>query len=112
MTPNQVLSSKNAKEAATRFAEWLRAQVLEIGYSTKQIFLWSPQETQERGWGSGWSVCWEEGPFEWTSITGGSTLYAGETGSYSTPGPFPQGLSTHDWMAECYNSFVLNFHDQ
>lgn len=111
MTPNEVLASSTPQEAATRLAEWLREHCSESGSDPKNVFLWSPDEAKERGWGSGWTVCWEEGPFEWAMISAGCTLYAGEFGTYSQPGPFPNGLSGKKWFAEQYNSFILNFYE-
>ena len=35
--------------------------------------------------GSGPALSWEGGPFEWTAISMGSSLFAGEFGKYSTP---------------------------
>ena len=37
--------------------------------------------------GDGWNtptICWD-GPFEWTMITAGSSVYCGELGNYSSP---------------------------
>ena len=38
--------------------------------------------------GDGWpytGLLWEEGPYEWTSVTGGCSLYSGERGTYGAP---------------------------
>jgi len=112
MTPSEVLGAKTPETAATRFAEWVRKLCKELGNDPNNVFLWSPEETKQRGWGSGWAVCWEEGPFEWAVCTSlGSFLYAGEFGDYSKPGSFPEGLHGDGWFAEPYNNFVLNFYE-
>jgi hypothetical protein len=105
VTAEKVLEAKTPAAAAKRFHTWLTET-----WDARGAVLWSPAETKERGWGSGWSVCWEEGPFEWTMVSAGSDIGAGETGCYSTPGPFPTGLRGEGWMAEPYNGFVLGFY--
>lgn len=61
------------------------------GYSDpKYIHLWSPEETAERGYGHCWSICWEEGPFEWTI-------------------PLSFELTGDGWYSEPWNSFILTF---
>ena len=107
MTPAKILKAKTAKTAAKLFHEYL----CKIKGSDSGLYLWSPEETRERGWGSGWAVCWEEGPYEWTMISAGCTLHAGSSGVYSKPGPFKDGLGNKCWYAEPYNSFVLNFYE-
>jgi len=105
MTAAKVLEATTPAAAAKRFFAFLVER-----YEATEIFLWSPEETKDRGWGSGWSVCWESGPFEWTSVSGGGDLYGPELGNYSSPGPFPNGLSGPDWHAEPYNGFVMGFY--
>lgn len=105
-SPDKILSYGTAKGAASAFMRWLKDR-----YKSQNVFLWSPQEAKERGYGNGWAVCWEEGPYQWTSaLSGGSTIFAGETGSYSEVGPFPNGISTREWHAEPYNGFILSFY--
>ena len=36
------------------------------------------------GWGEGLTFAWE-GPYDWTMITAGSSIYAGELNDYSLP---------------------------
>jgi hypothetical protein len=113
-SPFRVLSSETPREAATRFASWLRQKARECGYDPKDVVLWSPQRTAELGWGSGWAVCWEGGPYDWAvNLSLGAGLFAGESESYSKPGPFaPWGLSvTGKWFVEPYNGFILNFYE-
>lgn len=112
MTPEEVLRATSPKEAATKFAEWLRIQCREIGNNEAHLFLWSPEEAKRRGYGSGWSVCWEEGPFDWTMVSAGSSLYAGELGNYGSPGPFPEGLDGDGWYSEMYNTFIISFYEK
>lgn len=106
VTPALVLAAKSPATAAKRLAAYLR----QTFGNDAEIHVWSPQETKERGWGSGWAVCWEEGPYEWTMITLGSSFNAGNSGDFSKPGPFPEGLSTKAFHAEPYNHFILNFY--
>jgi hypothetical protein len=47
-------------------------------YGTPKVF--GPGD----GWGEGLTFAWD-GPFEWTMITAGSSVYAGDTGNYGTP---------------------------
>lgn len=107
MTPAKVLEAKTAKTAAKRLAELIKETFPD---QVKNLFVWSPEETKSRGWGSGWAVCWEEGMYDWTAITAGSSIYAGESGRYSQPGWFPEGLRGSNWYAEPYNGFVINFY--
>jgi hypothetical protein len=106
ITPASVLEAKTPRAAAARLAAYLRET-----FETDSVLVWSPQETKARGWGSGWAVCWEEGPYEWTAITMGSSFSAGATGNYSKPGPFPEGLSSPTFHCEPYNGFILNFYE-
>jgi hypothetical protein len=37
------------------------------------VAIFSPEQSQERGYTSGWQVCWEAGPYMWAvgcSLTG------------------------------------------
>lgn len=54
----------------------------------KYIYVWSPEETADRGYGYCWSVCWEEGPYSWAS----TNFISGPWG-----------------YCEAYNSFILCF---
>ena len=55
----------NPKEAAHMFHTALVKEADAAGYSTKYIYLWSPEETNERGYGNCWSVFFEDGPYDW-----------------------------------------------
>ena len=104
-TPEYVLAAATPAAAAKRLASYLKTQE-----DTRSLEVWSPEETRERGWGSGWSVAWEEGPHEWAvGLSSGDSLWSGESG-YGKPGPFPDGLSNGQWFAEPHNGFILNFH--
>ena len=81
-------STATSPEAAARA---LHKAICASGYSNpKHIFLWSPEETAKRGYGNCWSVCWEEGPFEW-ALDASSKLH------------------TPHWFSEPWNSFILCF---
>jgi hypothetical protein len=102
MTPKEVLAAKRPKTAAERFHKWLSKEAEGIGYREGSLPILVEGD-------HGWEVRWE-GPFEWTMVTAGSTLYCGELGNYSTPGPFPEGLSGEGWMAEPVNHYTIGFY--
>jgi hypothetical protein len=35
------------------------------GQSEKEVFITSPEESSQGGFGNCWRVCWEAGPYEW-----------------------------------------------
>ena len=111
MNKQSILNAKTPKTAAKRFYAWVLLKAAALGKDSDYIFLWSPEESKQRGYGNCWTVCWEEGPFEWApAISGGSDLYAGEAENFSKPGPFPNGLRGFGWLAEPWNSFILGFY--
>lgn len=99
-----ILESGTASGAAMRFYQWLKRESEKLGGN--------PNEVKLRNG----SIVWEMGPFEWAvALLGGSSMYAGEFGSYSTPGPFPNGITSQpgsltQWHAECDNSFAVTFY--
>ncbi len=109
--PREVLAAFTVAKAAKVFHSWLRSQAMLLGSDPEQVALWSPAKSAEMGYGYFWSFPWEEGPHEWTMITAGSTLHAGSTGVYSTPGPFPNGLRSRRWYAEAQNHWMLYFNE-
>ena len=60
-----------------------------------EVQLYSPEQSKERGYTSGWQVVWESGPFEW-AIT--ASFYV-------------QNYSNGGWYTEPYYSFDLCFTD-
>lgn len=107
-TPESVLNATTARDAAKRLAAYLKG----VYGEDSDIKVWSPDETKMYGWGGGWSVCWEGGPFNWTiALSTGAVINAEDVG-WSKPGPFPNGLHARNWMAEPYNHFVLNFYQE
>lgn len=53
-----------AKEIAWRLTK-------DLGLNKEYVFVWSPEESHRRGYGKCWTVCAEEGPFEWAAdLTG------------------------------------------
>ena len=106
MQPADILARKSCSGAAKALAEYLR-----IKHNANNVYVWSPEETKSRGWGSGWAVCWEEGPYEWAvNLSMGQSPYASELRTGVIGAPFPQGLHSRDWFAEPYNGFILNFY--
>lgn len=105
-TPESVLKAPNAREAAKRLGAYLKG----LYGKDADIKVWSPDETKYYGWGSGWSVCWEGGPFNWTvGLSLGGHINAEDIG-FDKVGPFPNGLHAKSWGAEPYNHFVMNFY--
>lgn len=115
--PNGVITASTAKEGARLFHNWLQNTATEADLGGKHVYLWSPEESKKYGVGSGWSVCWEEGPFEWAlSISAGESLYAGEyddTVESAAKGPFPKGLLGENgkWHGEPYNGYTMGFYE-
>ena len=116
MLDTEVVNTDSAEIAAKRFHAWLEKWAEEAygnEYNTSNIYLWSPTETKRRGYGSGWCVCWEEGPYEWAlSVTAGEGMLNAEFGQYglSAEGEFASGVTGVNWFAEPYNGFILNFY--
>ena len=110
----KVLAAKTPEAACKAFAEFLKThyqqKVLEPGQYWGTLVVRSPEETKRFGFGSGWSVCWEEGPFGWALCASeGGSLFDAEFGTFSK-GPFPDGLDNDKWYSSPYNGFVLNFY--
>jgi len=94
------------RSAAKKLARRLRQEAKAIGASPTNIFVWSPKETKSRGWGSGWAVCWEEGPFEWAlNLAGGGSIYNLHTGTTAV-----KVIDQANYYCEPYNGFILNFY--
>ena len=55
--------------AAKGFYEALRTVAEATGSDPDTIFIDTPQESEDRGYGRNWRVVWEEGPFEWAIQT-------------------------------------------
>ncbi len=104
-TAQDVLNAKTPAGAAKALVAFLKEH-----HNAQDISLWSPKEARERGRSPAWTVLWESGPFNWTVVSAGSTITAGESGAYSTPGPFPSGLATPNWHAEPCNSQMIAFY--
>ena len=61
--------------------------------------------------GGGMTVASEEAPYGWSlSLSGGSSLYAGELGCWSTPGDYPEGLSNSHVCGEPQNHYAITFY--
>ena len=70
------MTKMTKKEACELLTEALNT-VTEGHYGTPSV------KGPADGWDD-WTVCWD-GPFDWTMITAGSSVFAGESGRYSTP---------------------------
>jgi hypothetical protein len=105
--PADVLAAKSSSAAAKKLHKFLREWAAAHSYDPSGVALWSPERAEELGRSKLWHVAWEEGPHEWTSITVGSTLYAGHSGIYSEPGPFPEGLLGAGWYFESVNHWLV-----
>jgi hypothetical protein len=53
-------AAKAFHKALCKFCKEVYGQNPEI-----EIFIDTPEESQERGYGRNWRVCWEAGPYEW-----------------------------------------------
>jgi hypothetical protein len=103
------LKAKTPRGAANELAKFLRKKFS----NAAGIRVLSPDEGMHFFGSKSWMVCYEEGPFEWApSLSGGSSIYAGETGSYGSPGDFPQGLCNQHVWGECQNNFAICFYKQ
>lgn len=96
---------KSGKDAAQVVYGYLRDHAKLSGYAEDYIILRTTEEGHQE-------IMWEEGPFDWAiALSGGSWLYAGESGAYSEVGEFPQGISGDYWHAEPKNSYTLTFYE-
>jgi len=90
------LKAKTPNGAAREFAAWLKKQYPSIVGNHLIV-----RDNE---------VIWEEGPYEWTSVTVGSGIFAGETGIYSQPCRYwPNGLSNDHVFAEAINHYSISF---
>lgn len=94
------ITAKTPRGAAKQYYAGVVKYAKRTGCGTEGIYLWSPEETKRRGWGSGWTVCWEEGPFDWTMEA---------TGWYDRSLSIPED-SRDTILAEPYNGFILGFY--
>ena len=105
-----------AKHGFDYLVEWDKA----TGGSGKYIFLWTPDESKERGYSHAWAVCWESGPYDWAmdASMGSSIGHAEFAAELALEGftdapvnreTFP-GLCDHPTVsAEPYTSYILQF---
>jgi len=100
---------KTPKGVANEVYRKLKAFAEKNGYNPKSIVVRDPEGTNEY-WGTkAWSVCWEEGPFEWAvSLSMGCSIFAGEMARYNTEAEIAVNASSV--LAEPYNGFVLCFY--
>lgn len=69
--------------------------IKDYGLNPEYVFVWSPKETRSRGWGNAWTICAEEGPYEWAPELTGNC----------------KGIYEHETVfAECYNNFMVNLY--
>lgn len=84
-------AQKRAEETARKVHDYLVRMARRRGDDPRYVALLTPELTQQKGLGIGWSVCWEEGPFEWAHV-------------------IPLGnLIDTKVLAEPFNGFVINF---
>ena len=103
---------KTPATAAKKLYEFLRHKSAEFGQKPDiEIHLWSPEESESRGYSRAWTVCWESGPFEWAAcLSSGGDLCNGEFGTYSKESKEIKMLDAEGWFAEPYNNFILSFY--
>jgi hypothetical protein len=88
---NVKFSKKSPRGMANEVRAWLIAT---FQLNEKYVYAWSPKDSEERGYGKCWTVCAEEGPFEWAPLLTGNneSIYANKA-----------------FHGECYNGFILGF---
>ena len=88
---NLTAKAKTPKGLAT---ELKRQLVKHFGINEQYIYVWSPKEAAQRGYGPAWCLCAEEGPFEWAvTLTG-----------------YNKGIYDHEEIfSEPYNNSILSF---
>lgn len=101
---------KTKAGGAKALYRFLKAKAVELGLPATSVFICSPAENEARGYGSSWSVSWEEGPYEWAiGVSGGSSMYGPERG-YGPDTPKPEIYAFNDnWYVEPWYSFDLFF---
>ena len=109
---------KTAEEAAKLMYEFVRKQCEAVGSNPDiETFIWSPEETLAKGYGSHWRVSWESGPLEWAIwLGGGNSMYHGEFEDELGLGNGPPEVNiwTADqqhWQFEHYYSFDFCFYN-
>lgn len=77
-------------------AEEIRRTLIEkFQLNPTYVYVWSPEESALRGYGNAWSICAEEGPYEWApELTGNARAI------YEHPTVF----------CECYNNHIINLY--
>lgn len=103
------LKAKTPRGAANEIAKYLKKKFP----GATGIRVLDPEDGMTYFGSKSWMVCFEEGPYEWAPmLTGGSSIFAGETGSYSTPGDYPNGVRNSFVWAECQNNFAICLYKQ
>jgi len=91
------LKSNTPEKAANEFASYLKKQYPKFIGNYLIV--------------DGNKVVWEEGPFEWTMICAGCTLFGPSNGNYSEVGDFPNGISNNNVYAEADNHYSVSFYN-
>ena len=104
------ITAKTTRGAAQQLYDYLRELAVQLGNNPEYVYFWSISESEERGYGKCYTVCWEEGPFDWAvALSGGTSIYAGELGNYSLPAEIDVNCGEY-WFAEPYNGFIMGFY--
>ena len=110
MSEQKLINAKSPREACQKTGRYLKSLAKELGYNPDNVYVRNPKESENYVGSKAWSVTWEEGPFEWAyNLSGGSSIYAGEFCSYSTPSEI-KIWDMPNYIAECQNSFTLLFY--
>ena len=81
-------------------------------FGGKTARLLTPDESEQLGTGRNWRGMWEEGPYEWAiGLTGGTSMFGGETGKWSVNNPEILLTGAENWFCEPYYRFDLCFFD-
>ena len=81
LTSQTLRNAPTARRYARAMHRYLTRMAKDAGYDVRNIRLIPPSGTDSDF--DGYTIIWEEGPFEWIGITMGTSIFAAELGDYS-----------------------------
>jgi hypothetical protein len=101
------MNKRTQMAALNALQKLLKREAKKMGFNPDGIFILPAGHSESYP-----LLSWEEGPYEWASaLTGGSWLYAGETGQYSKENPWFHKVEAisekYGTYFECQNHFQL-----
>jgi hypothetical protein len=111
LTFDDVSDADSAYAAAVRTYGALQDLAEQIDHDPDSIILTNPEVSEDRGYGSHWTVAWE-GLYDWAmALTGGESAVSRELGRYGGE-PEVAGLGHSDnFSAEPYTGSVMAFYE-